>query len=89
MMKKEYTKPVVQMEQFVLDIQFAWDPSTEAYKDLRSQFETAIDPEGNYIWDFNKNGVLDEEDWSVFLTSSNYDNSTSGFCYHTSNTPIS
>lgn len=77
-MKKEYIKPMAQMEQFALDIQFASDISSEMYQTLYQSFENG----GVQEHDFNGNGELDNEDWNTFLGYQGYDNSSSGFCYH-------
>lgn len=79
-MKKEYMKPVAQMEQFTLDMQFASNTSTDWYQMLVHAWDEKH-------CDMNGDGQEDEADWEVFVALEGYDNSTSGFCYHTNVRP--
>lgn len=91
-MKREYTKPMVQMESFELDMHIAGPSSkTEEYYTLRETFEVMGYPDMdgvNGAWDgTDANKEVLEADFNAFLALSGYDNSTSGFCYHTNARP--
>lgn len=82
-MKKRYSRPVAQMEQFDLDMHIAAPSAdTEAYNTIKAAFDALGSP------DVDGNGLFDEEaDFAAFMAKCGYDNSTSGFCYHSSVTP--
>lgn len=91
-MKREYTKPMVQMESFELDMHIAGpSPNTEEYYTLREAFAAMEYPNVDGLnggWDgTDANIAVLEADFNAFLALRGYDNSTSGFCYHTNVRP--
>lgn len=79
-MKKKYEKPMVEMEQFMLDMHIAAPSSdVEWYWTLRNDFD---------LWYGGENiGADVEVEFARYLEKANFDNSTSGFCYHTNVRP--
>lgn len=75
-MKKEYTKPMAQMEKLTFDMQFAANTSADWYQEAKNAFES-----NKNVFDVDGDGVLSEAEWNAFLPKFGYDNSTSGYCY--------
>lgn len=73
-MKKTYEKPILEMEQFSMDIEIA--VSGNLTKEMFESYKIAYVAAGGDPFDkdaFNE----------YLLLKCGYDNSTSGYCYHT------